>query len=330
MSRSRRSSLEQLEHRTLLSATPMDVALALTHSPEHYANVVAQQYEHYLGRSPDGAGLRFWVEQMEHGLAEEQLEGELLGCAEYVASHGGHGAGWVVGMYEDLLGRAPDDAGLAHWTTALGDGASPAAIAYGFATSRELEARRITGDYLTYLGRSPSAAEVDFWSERFEEGWTNKDIMASFVGSDEYFRRHGDYDAFLNGLYDDILDRPCDVEGRRHWLAAMDVEFEARLVGPTGAHGHAEFEIEDEHGNPEGEFDLEVEGAVPGTLHEVRVEDTVVGHVTIDQFGRGELTFSSGGDDDAFPLNFPPIRAGSVVTVSTILEGTFLAEHDED
>src|SRR5207237_4594788 len=114
-----------------------------------------------------------------------------IGSAEYIKSHGGAGAGWVKGMYQDLLGRTPSQAEVDGWVKALAAGESTTDIAFGFAASAEREGQRVTADYQQYLGRSPSAAEVAGWVSAFESGTkTNEDVVAGFVGSVEYFKKH--------------------------------------------------------------------------------------------------------------------------------------------
>jgi hypothetical protein len=93
-------------------------------------------------------------------------------------------------MYENLLGRAADPAGEAVWLAALANGESRTAVAHGFATSPEREAEIIRGDYTTYLDRSPADAEVAGWVLAFESGYSNENVIAGFVASDEFFKLH--------------------------------------------------------------------------------------------------------------------------------------------
>ncbi len=166
---------------------------ALTHSDESYGQFVTAAYQKYLGRLPGGAELNGWVSAMRGGLSDERLEAGFIGSPEYVASHGGAGAGWVRGMYRDLLGRAPSQAEVDGWVNALNGGVTPAQVAYGFAAGREREGQRVTADYLQFLGRAPSQAEVDGWVGAFASGLaSNEDVVAGFVGSDEFFHKHGD------------------------------------------------------------------------------------------------------------------------------------------
>jgi hypothetical protein len=167
------------------------LAGTLTHSAEYYSGVVTAAYQRYLGRGPDAAGLAGWVMQMQQGLSDEHLEASFIGSAEYINSHGGAGAGWVKGMYHDLLGRTPSQAEIDGWIKALADGESTTDIAFGFAASAEREGQRVTADYQQYLGRTPTPAEVKSWVNTFVNGSkTNEDVVAGFVGSVEYFKNH--------------------------------------------------------------------------------------------------------------------------------------------
>jgi hypothetical protein len=163
------------------------VANQITHSVQWYQLFVTNAYEQYLGRAPDQAGLNSWVTHMENGLTDEQLEAKFIGSTEYINNHGGPGAGWVTGLYEDILGRTPTQTEVNNWVNALNKGATPEQVAYGFAASSEREGIRVRADYQTFLGRTPTQAEVDGWVKAFGSGVTNENVIAGFLASAEYF-----------------------------------------------------------------------------------------------------------------------------------------------
>jgi hypothetical protein len=168
------------------------VSELLTHSAEYYAGVVALAYQRYLGRPPSPSETAGWVSAMQAGLSDEHLEAGFIGSAEYIANHGGAGAGWVTGMYKDLLGRTPSQHEVDLWVAALNGGEPPTQVAYGFAASAEREGQHVTADYNTFLGRPPSAQEVSAWVDAFvHQGVSNEDVIAGFAGSAEYFQRQG-------------------------------------------------------------------------------------------------------------------------------------------
>jgi hypothetical protein len=198
------------------------VATALSHSAEAYRRFITGAYQKYLGRSPDAAGLADWLTAMQHGLSDEQLEAFFIGSQEYIQDHGGAGAGWVAGMYQDLLGRTASSDEVAGWVRNLQSGMSPQQVAYFFAHSAEREGQRVQADYQQFLGRQATADEVNLWVNAFEHGTSNEDVVAGFVGSVENFHNHGDNRAqWLAGAYWDLLGRtPSDAEIQT-WLPAL-------------------------------------------------------------------------------------------------------------
>jgi hypothetical protein len=183
------SSLEA----ALMPANLSQVANQITHSTEHYQDLVTHAYQTYLGRSPDPSGLSGWVGAMQDGLTDEHLEAQFIASPEAFAHHGGTSAGWVRGLYQDLLGRTPSDAEVNGWVQALNNGASSQTIAYDFAASAEREGIRVRDDYFHYLGRTPSQTEVNGWVNAFADGLTNENLVAGFLASPEY------YDSFSKG-----------------------------------------------------------------------------------------------------------------------------------
>lgn len=159
----------------------------LTHSIEYFSSVITSDYNQFLGRAPDAAGLAFWEGLMQQGMSDEQLESQFIGSPEFFNHCGGTNQGWVNGMYADLLGRLPDAAGDVSWVSALNAGMPRSLAAFGFAGSAEREAIVVRDDYNRFLGREASEAETDGWVNRFRSGMSNENIIAGFVASDEFF-----------------------------------------------------------------------------------------------------------------------------------------------
>ena len=166
------------------------VAEKLTHTPEYFATIIEPAYAEFFGRAADPDGLAFWTAQMQAGLTDEQLQAQFIGSPEYYAHAGGTDKAWVTAMYENLLNRPPDQAGIDFWTGRLAAGALRSDVALGFAISPEHEAILVQGYYSRYLGRAGAPADVAFWVNAFGKGTTNEDLVSSFVASDEYFGQH--------------------------------------------------------------------------------------------------------------------------------------------
>ena len=201
------------------------VAAAFTHSSEALTNFVAQAYTVYLRRPAEQNGLSFWTGQLASGLTDEGLEADFIGSPEYIQAHGGSGAGWVTGMYEDLLGRAPDPNGLAFWTGQVQAGISPVSIALGFAASPEREGNILGADFEIYLGRAIDPGSKNFYLQQFADGVRNEDIVAALVGSAEYYNNltkgQQNKNQWVSSAIEDILHRAASDGDISFWSGSL-------------------------------------------------------------------------------------------------------------
>lgn len=85
---------------------------------------VIELYGAYLDRAPDATGLHYWVARSGEGMSLADIAKSFFNSAEAVAHRPvTHGAGELVtAAYQDVLGRAPDAAGLAYWTAEVQSG----------------------------------------------------------------------------------------------------------------------------------------------------------------------------------------------------------------
>jgi hypothetical protein len=204
------------------SAQLPTVARALTHSYESYYNFVVDAYQQYLGRSPSLTEANGWVTDMQNGLSDERLEASFIGSTEYIADHGGAGAAWVTGMYENLLGRVPSQAEVDQWVADINNGLSTNTIAYSFAASSEREGERVTADYVKYENRAPSQAEISQWVSDFLRGLSNEEVIAGFVGGPEFYGKNGGSSAaWLDAAYFAVLGRHADASAFGSWMPVL-------------------------------------------------------------------------------------------------------------
>jgi hypothetical protein len=198
------------------------VANSLTQSAEYYSNFITAAYNKYLGRSSDAFGLAYWVQRMQYGLTDEQLEAGFIGSDEYIQNHGGAGPSWIQSLYVTLLGRTPAPNEVQYWVDQLHHGVPPTQIALGFTTSQEREAQRVAADYQQYLGRGASSSEIQYWVNFFLNGGNNEQVIGGFISSQEYFQQHGnDIVDWLFAAYRAILQRELDPFGYQYWLSQL-------------------------------------------------------------------------------------------------------------
>jgi hypothetical protein len=212
--------VEELEPRRVLSSPQtFAVASGILNSPENYGDFIMQEYSNLLGRAPDYSGFNYWLGQMESGVAPEAVESGIASSVEYIQNHGNDQVAWLDGLYQNLLGRAPDIDGVNHWLGNLAASESAAGVAFEISTSAEREINIINQDYALFLGRSPDADGINHWLGQFQQGWSRADVASDIAASDEFFANSGNDPAqFIANLYQDVLGRSPGQDEVDFWL----------------------------------------------------------------------------------------------------------------
>ena len=162
------------------------VANQFLQSPEYLTDVVKSYYQTYLGRAGDPAGVASWVAKLQAGASEEEVAAAFLSSPEYSAKHVTDGD-FVQSLYENILGRDGDPAGINNWTQLLGAGTSRGVVAASFIGSPESYQRAIDGDYNVFLARVGDTSGVNSWVAQVQNGsMTLAEVAALFAGSPEY------------------------------------------------------------------------------------------------------------------------------------------------
>jgi hypothetical protein len=105
-------------------------------------------YRAALDRTPDSAGLGFWMAAMDKGLDLGSVARAFIDSAEFSSRYAGFdNTQFVTQLYTNALHRAPDAAGLAWHVANLDHGLSRAAVLIGFAESAECQ-----GDVASLIG----------------------------------------------------------------------------------------------------------------------------------------------------------------------------------
>lgn len=169
----------------------------------------------------------------------------------------------ITRLYLAYFDRAPDDAGLRHWSEALQSGSTLANVSTALAGSAEFEKlygsvdnkRFVELVYANVLGRKPDAAGARHWREALASGAGRGKVMTQFSESAENKKRTADivWRTELTGeigrLYRAYFGRAADRAGLEFWTNtgspaktvseafATSAEFTSRY----GSLGHAEF-----------------------------------------------------------------------------------------
>jgi Ca2+-binding RTX toxin-like protein len=252
---------------TLIGGEGNDLLIGGVEDPA-FDTASAQIYRLYratLERDPDAAGLLSWAARLTSGEAGlVQVTAGFVNSPEFRARYGQtDDTGFVTLLYANVLGRAPDAAGLAHWTALLARGAlSREQVVTGFSESAEFRAAtsaqtlRLTKEglqqgfvddvfrlYQATLDRNPDLPGLLGWVSRLAEGQPYASVISGFTNSPEFRARYGETDdaRFVTLLYANVLDRAPDPEGFAGWTSLLASGARTREQVVTGFAQSPEF-----------------------------------------------------------------------------------------
>ena len=163
---------------------------------------------------------------MQNGLTDEQVEAGFLSSPEYIADHGSTWTGWVVGMYHDLLGRAPTPRAKLVGSIICKTAAVPRSWPWVLRPARSVKGCAVGMDYQVYLGRSLDPAGQASWVSYFVNGARNEDVVAGFLGSQEYYvnleKGQSNRTFWIQSMFQDVLHRSATADEVANLLRAMN------------------------------------------------------------------------------------------------------------
>ncbi|GEO41054.1 hypothetical protein SAE02_52020 [Skermanella aerolata] len=124
---------------------------------------VARLYHTTLNRLPEAGGLENWTAALRSGSSLLQITDGFTGSAEFQQKYGSlNDVAFVTLLYNNVLGRGPDGAGLANWTGALRAGSTRASVVVGFSESDEHITKRASyiDDGIKLYGSGPVGAQA--------------------------------------------------------------------------------------------------------------------------------------------------------------------------
>lgn len=109
--------------------------------------------------------------------------------------------GFVTGLYNDLFGRKPDQAGLQFWDAQIAAGLSRQQVAFLFWNTPEHQATTVQQFYQAFLGRSADAAGLIFWTNQLVSGASGAQVATAFSLTPEFLLAHPTNNLFAAGVY---------------------------------------------------------------------------------------------------------------------------------
>ena len=118
-----------------------DTMVALDNGPTQTAGAVYMLYQATFNRTPDVAGLGYWINAVDKGAnIITNVASFFVTSPEFVAKYGANptNASYVDNLYQNVLHRAGDAGGITYWNTQLNSGAvTKAYVLEQFATLAE-------------------------------------------------------------------------------------------------------------------------------------------------------------------------------------------------
>lgn len=172
-------------------------------------------YRLVLGRSAEGAGRQYWVDQLGADLTRRRFTSILLSSAEARRRICDQ-------AYRSVLDRPGDAAGLSWCAGLVASGLDVSDVRVVLAGSAEAYAGAggtpelwVEDLYRLALGRPVDATAETYWVDRLESGTPRSVVAAGVVDSAEGLGR------LVDQLYLTVLGRTAEPEGRAYWVARL-------------------------------------------------------------------------------------------------------------
>jgi VCBS repeat-containing protein len=161
-----------------------------------------------------------------------------------------HAHSFIRRLYETILDREPGEAEVQGWLQALAAGFTRAEVVAGFLDSPEHFTLEVQAAYHDFLGRAADTGALAYWLPQLEHGASQRELFSVVLSSDEYFRHvGGTNDAYVKGLFHDVLGRSASAADLAAWDAALG-SFLSRQQAADAFLGTEEFDrllVDDPH-----------------------------------------------------------------------------------
>jgi hypothetical protein len=170
-------------------ASHRELADRFLRSPGYCSHQVEALYRRLLDRDGGPAAVQAWTGSLAAGAPLQDVIIGLCDGAEYRTLHPPP-ATFVESLYERLLDRTSDDAGMSRWLRALrARGASTLSVIQGFLRSTEYCTRRLTELHVQLLGREPDRPGLLRAVVAAAQGMALQRFAHDLVSSAEYIAR---------------------------------------------------------------------------------------------------------------------------------------------
>jgi subtilisin-like proprotein convertase family protein len=148
--------------------------------------LLTNMYIAYFNRAPDAEGLFYWGTRLSQGMTFENIAGSFFEQPETIAQYANSTGtvDFISVVYQNLLGRTPDQAGLNYWENSL-DSGSISKPTYMLAVIYGAYAPTGGADDAIYLTNKTNIGSYFSTIQGMSNGTHAKQVMQWFDGSDE-------------------------------------------------------------------------------------------------------------------------------------------------
>ncbi len=168
------------------SETRFQFALSIDTSNEYYQLLAGSYVQDLLGRPATPTDLSFFTPLLSSN-SDEFVQAQIAGSAEFFLKSGSSDAGFVTALFKDFLNRTPSSSEVAFWVGALGT-MSREQVAALILGTLEYDSDLVKSYYLQFLQRPADSTGLNFFANALNGGTrTDEQVIASLIGTDEYF-----------------------------------------------------------------------------------------------------------------------------------------------
>ena len=208
-------------------------------NPDDAVAQVYRVFEAGLDRAPDPIGLNFWTQQVSAGAPLGAFAGSVVQSPEFQNRYGAlDNPAFVQRLYQNVLGRPGEPAGVDGWVSALNAGSTRGDVLVGFANSAENannnaaviaagiwdqdeRAAQLARLYDAAFNRVPDLNGFLSNKAALDNGVTLDQLVTAFGQSPEFASLYGGPNVapqtLVGALYANTLDRQADAGGLAFW-----------------------------------------------------------------------------------------------------------------
>lgn len=177
------------------TATPQSLITSYAHGAfDDHRGPVMRLYWAFFKRAPDKGGLDYWTKKHVNGTTIKAIANSFATSSEFQTNFGtGTDTEFITLVYQNVLERNPDPAGLAHWVAKLSTGVSRGEMMTNFSESSE-GIRKMRGEVdsvlviLGMLHRVPTTGELIGYAKALElnGGQVTEVLVTAILTGAEY------------------------------------------------------------------------------------------------------------------------------------------------